>query len=579
MEYVRKMKTYILAALSAGAVMLYEGIRVTNVLSFPLVFCVFILLNRSPRLNEKRDRIIAYIVAMIIDMFIFLRGTQVLHEYDMNGLEKAFALIVMLTGFFIIVERTLEIVYLYADRVIVLCNEGDKATLRLGVSFAIILACWTPFYLWSFPGIVTSDSTTQILQALNRTYSNHHPVIQTWLILAVWRVTSSFTESLNVLVACCTILQSFFMAFTFAYVVYILGKNKVRKSICILILLYFAITPYNIMMSINMWKDTLFSAGFLLFLVGIWQLTKEKNAQNILLIIVGGVILCMFRNNGWYSFVASLPFIIIRFWKKRKDICAAVIVVLAVAIGFRGPVFKAFNVAEPNVVESLAIPMQQIANVISNGKELTDEEISAISEVIEIEKIPKTYDAQCADYIKNLILIKGNTDAIVRNKSLYFLTWLKIGIRNPGLYLEAFVGQTEGYYNPDIQRWQYTQGVWDTQMPIENIPLLPNSICQALKWYVSDWLYRIPILGMIKSIGFFVWLMFSMLGLCILKRKYENAVLFVPLIAYWGTVIIATPVYAEFRYIYCLFTAMPVLLILSLEPREIEAPILQKVSN
>lgn len=579
MEYVKKTKTYILAALSAGSVMLYEGIRVTNVLSLPLIFCVFIFLNRGPRLNGKRDQTITYFVALIINVFVFLRGTQVLHKYDINSLEKTFALFVMFTGVFIIVERTLEIVYLYVDRVTVLSNEGEMITPRFGTSFAIILACWTPFYLWSFPGIVTSDSTTQILQALNRTYSNHHPVVQTWLIQMVWCVTSSFTESLNVLVACCTILQSLFMAFTFAYVVYILGRNKVRKSVCILTLLYFAITPYNIMMPINMWKDTLFAAGFLLFLVGTWQLTKEKNVPNILLTIVGGIILCMFRNNGWYAFVASLPFILIKFWKKRKDICVTVIVVLVVAIGLRGPVFKAFNVAEPNVVESLAIPMQQIANVISNGKELTDEEISAISEVIEIEKVPETYDAQCADYIKNLILIKGNTDTIVQNKGVYFLTWLKIGIRNPGLYLEAFVNQTEGYYNPDIQRWQYTQGVWDTQMPIENTPLLPNSVCKSLKWYVSDWLYRIPVLGMIKSIGFFVWLMFSMLGLCFFKRKYESALLFIPLIAYWGTVVIATPVYAEFRYIYCLFVAMPVLLILSLEPREIGAPTLQKASN
>ena len=170
MEYVRKMKTYILAALSAGSVMLYEGIRVTNVLSLPLIFCVFILLNRGPRLSDKRDRIITCITALIINVLIFLRGTQVLHKYDISKLEKAFALSVMFTGVFVIVERTLEIIYLYADRVTVLCSEEKKDTLRFGTLFAIILACWTPFYLWSFPGIVTSDSTTQILQALNRTY-------------------------------------------------------------------------------------------------------------------------------------------------------------------------------------------------------------------------------------------------------------------------------------------------------------------------------------------------------------------------------------------------------------------------
>lgn len=269
--------------------------------------------------------------------------------------------------------------------------------------------------------------------------------------------------------------------------------------------------------------------------------------------------MCMFRNNGWYSFIVILPFTVFLMWKKRKDACATLLIILFSAIIIRNPLFSLCHVADPDIVESLSIPLQQVANTIYNDGEIKAEESELLSRIIDIDKVAEKYDCHCSDNIKNLIREKGNEEYLKKNKSDYFRLWVKLGIRHPGFYLQAFVNQTEGYYNPDIQRYQYVQGVWDTQMPIFNTPLLPEWICKILNFYVSDWLYYIPILGLIKSIGFHVWILFALFGYILQKRDYAKAILLLPLFACWGTLIIATPVYAEFRYIYSLILCLPIL--------------------
>lgn len=550
---------------AAGAVMLYEGISVTNVLSLPLVLGLYLLLTKTPALSNKKDKNVTRITAAIINFLLLLHGTQVIHQYNFEGMEKIIALLIMMIGAFIIIERVLESLYAVANSgIIVIENNGGVKNLGFIKPFLIIMGCWLPFFLWLFPGNVTSDSTTQILQAINHNYSNHHPVFQTWLIQGVLLLTSLFTNNLQAVVAICIILQCVFLAFVFTYVVNTLSEFKVKTPICIGVLLYYAIMPYNIMMALNMWKDTLFSAGFLLFVVSLWRVVFFESKLDLAFLFIGGVLVCMLRNNGWYAFIVLFPIASIFLWRKRKEAIIVLAMIFAVSLGIRGPIFDRLNVSNPNVVESLAIPMQQIANVITKEGKMTVTEIGLISEVIEIDRVPETYDVHVADPIKNLILEKGNTDYIVENKGDFLKSWLSIGLKNPGMYLEAFVNQTEGYYNPDIQRWQYTQGVWDTQMPIYSTPLLPSPICKVLKWYVSDWMYMIPLLGLLKSIGFFVWIMFILLGLSIIRNRYEIILICAPLVLYWGTLLVATPVADEFRYIYCLFIAMPILIAVAL---------------
>ena len=52
---------------------------------------------------------------------------------------------------------------------------------------------------------------------------------------------------------------------------------------------------------------------------------------------------------------------------------------------------------------------------------------------------------------------------------------------------------------------------------------------------------------------------FALGAICIVKKRARLLMAFLPVVAVFLTLMISTPVYAEFRYIYCLFTTLPFL--------------------
>lgn len=568
-NFIKRDKLVLLlkTCIGASAVMLYEGIRVTNILSLAIFTGSYCLFFRRNSLETWRVKKISSLVAGIIWVLTYLHGTQVLNSYEISGLRKATAYIVMAVGLFLVIERIIEIIYSYSA-ILIIGERKERLDFKPWKIYVIILACWTPFFLWNFPGCVNSDSTTQVLQALGiYPYSNHHPVLQTWIIKGVFHVVSLYSDSYNLAIATFVIIQCLALAAIYTYVLQTIRNAGVSKAIFCIALAYYCIAPFNVMMSINMWKDTFFSGAMALMVTALWRIYCEDNLIDLFLLYLGGIIVCMYRNNGWYAFLVTLPFMIIFLWKKKKKACFILIMVFVTVITIRGWVFKIVDVAEPNIMESLAVPMQQISSVVANNGDIDEGSRELLMSVVELDKIESAYNPHEADWVKNIIVSEGNTGIITSKKNEFLRLWVKLGLKNPGLYLQAFVNQTEGFYTPDIQRWQYIEGVWDTDMPIYTTPLLPQPICKALKWYTGEWWYDIPILGLIKSIGFWVWILFIAFGLCLIKKEYKAASLFLPVLICWGTILLATPAYAEFRYAYSIFTTLPVLLVSSLYSR------------
>ena len=71
------------------------------------------------------------------------------------------------------------------------------------------------------------------------------------------------------------------------------------------------------------------------------------------------------------------------------------------------------------------------------------------------------------------------------------------------------------------------------------------------------------------SLGLNTWLMFFALAFAVYEKR--NVMPFVPYLILFLTLLLAAPVYNEFRYIYGLFIALPVLFSYSFGQRESEA--------
>ena len=106
------------------------------------------------------------------------------------------------------------------------------------------------------------------------------------------------------------------------------------------------------------------------------------------------------------------------FWKRKKAVLPAIGLVLIAGALYKGPVFHYFDVAEPDTIESLSIPAQQIAAVITYDGRISEEQKAFLSNVIDLEKVPEAYTSSptCSDAIKDLVRETDNQEFITNTQ-------------------------------------------------------------------------------------------------------------------------------------------------------------------
>lgn len=60
------------------------------------------------------------------------------------------------------------------------------------------------------------------------------------------------------------------------------------------------------------------------------------------------------------------------------------------------------------------------------------------------------------------------------------------------------------------------------------------------------------------SVGLFIYLFFACL-MCAVQKKSNYLIAYLPALGIWGTLLIATPVFADLRYAYAIYLAVPFL--------------------
>ena len=144
--------------------------------------------------------------------------------------------------------------------------------------------------------------------------------------------------------------------------------------------------------------------------------------------------------------------------------------VTALLIGFilKRPVLQVLGVVQPDSLESLSIPMQQISRVVVENKDsLSKEEKELINSVADLDRIAEEYNPIIHDPIKALVRFEGDKDAITNNKINYIKLYLALGIKYPSAYLRAWVDQTKGYWNGGYSYWKWSDEVSTNEYGIE----------------------------------------------------------------------------------------------------------------
>lgn len=451
-------------------------------------------------------------------------------------------------------------------------KPGRKNTKTGNTSFVLlcwgsIILFWMPYLLVWFPGMLSHDSITQMEQVMGElAYSNHHPWIHTLLIQFCVKAGMSVGKDIGIGVAFYSMFSMLFLALSCSVAIGKVRKKNAPKWMVLFLWCFFALCPIQGAYAVTMWKDIIFAGIVLLFLLILDSITEKypnAKAATWLLFLLSGAGVCLFRSNGLYAWLFFLPFLIGFMKRKSKTLkisWGVVLGVLLLVTGYKTVLLPVFEVSEPDLIESLSIPAQQIACVLANDGNVTEEERVLLGEIIDLEKVKTEYADYISDPIKNLVRQKGNQDYLLENIGTYAKCWLNIGIRNLYYYIEAFVDQTKGYWYHKVDNWIfYFEGVHENTLGIERLPVLSSYMCNAM-----EQLMRITeeVFHKYYSIALNSWLL--ILGMVYGWIKKRNWLLYILPLGIVLSLLVATPVCAEFRYVYSNFLAVPVILCLTL---------------
>ena len=427
--------------------------------------------------------------------------------------------------------------------------------------FLLCMICWLPYFLYQYPGIMTPDSINQFEQVLEVIpYSNHHPWVHTLLIKLFYSIGYFITGDMVTALSFYTFFQMCILALAAGYCTATLRRCGLRPKAALFVILFYALIPYHGVYSVTIWKDILFAAALLLLGCALLRLLICSGRGDYAVIAISGLMLCLFRSNGWYGFLICFPFLLVGLGRKFKPLIPILLGILFTAIIIKYPVMSRFHVTQPDLVESLSIPVQQVASVLCHDRPVSQEQLDQINQVVDLTYIHELYNPYYADNIKELIRA-GNQEYLAQHKGEYLKLWLQLGLAYPGDYLTAYIRQTYGYWYPDsFYLVAEAEGVSATTLGVSHTPLIGGPLVIKAKEIAIKLGSMIPIYGMLWSMGVICWVLILCAGCVLIRKERSKLLVYLPSVAVLFTVLIATPVATEFRYVYFMILSLPLYL-------------------
>lgn len=547
--------------------------------------------NKMDAINmSKAEKIATGILSGCFSLAVELVEAEKIRE-RLDGLESVFSVVMLFVALLLMFYTLTTYVWNYVRDLAVTSNglEIKNKKKAYWIITGIIFGLLFIGLLFEWPGDLSKDSVGIINQAL---YENKMNAGFTFLIIWLMRLCCSLATAMGAKISfgigLYNLIQIVFVSLIEGYIVYSLAVKGVNRYFIYLSVLFFGIMPYNVHLSHTVWKDIPFTVWCVLLMFLISEESVEKRPAvnkeywiRLCMIAVSAVGTCIYRTNGYYAFILSLPFLLIVFWKKRKDMCVTFIVAFVLVSVIQGPLTDAVvNSHNKRFIETHSfenedalakvktdnsnmmgeygatglhiVTIQQIAAVAYNRSDLTTEDKQLIAEVLDVEKLGDKYNPGISDNTLRA-RVKCNTKR-------YLQVWLKLGMRYPSTYVAAWKNMTYGYWYPDMEeRWVYAETYPYNEFGIERVEVLPHFMYEA-KSHVDRLYKRIPFYGLLWSIGFVVWVTAFAVAFTIVKKGWKKAICYMPIVGVWLSLLIATPVYGEFRYLYPFFMALPIIL-------------------
>ena len=508
---------------------------------------------------KKVSIFISVVVALLISVGHAVETSIALDNLNIFSIMSLFKLLIIFCGLFVFFYYVFNYFFSHVKSVNLLVKYDRFSPNKVFFAcWVLIFLLWLPYFLRFFPGIMTMDSRVQLSYIEEVIFKNNHPFVQTWFEGGIYNLGKLLFNNSNLAMGFYTLIQMLILSAIFAYAVRFLYKYKFKPIIVVLVLLAYGLLPQFTIYSVTIWKDVLFGGAMLLLLITLAEMTLSEHLKfsNMLLFILACLMILFFRNNGVYILMVCFPFWVYCFRKKIKIILPVLVGLFAVYFVVTGPIYNYLKVEKPDSVESLAIPLQQVGRVIASDGEMNKNEREYLQSIFNFAEIKDIYSPYIVDHVKN----HANRVELSNTKNQFFSVWLTLFLKNPNTYIEAYLSQTLGYWYPSVKYWTVGSPYRDSYN-IYNINLLPNFLTKVIdSMYSTD--YSLSVLCWGIGLGFLMLLLSVVISYIRKIEKEKYIAWFIPFFGLWLTMMLASPVYAEYRYVYGLFTSLPIIILM-----------------
>ncbi len=451
--------------------------------------------------------------------------------------------------------------------------------------FLTLIVVYIPYIILSYPAIVQGDIGAYVLQGFNLgdgtsgylslidenvKLNGHHPVLYTQFIHVCLVIGKSFFGSYNVGLFLAAFSQFLAVCAVLARAIQLLSKMKVQSNILVGIILYFAFAPRMQNYMFLLTKDIFAACMLLLFLMSVFSMTQGEvpKKRTMVEIILFGIGVALFRNEGKYIILSSI-IVMLFLVKEHKKTLLTSGVVIAVILGlFFHVLMPALHITPASRREALSVPFQQTARYFRECRdEITEEELEAVSAVLDVNSIGEKYDPNISDPVKETF----NEDAKSEELTAYFKVWLKMGLKHPKVYIQATINNYYNYFYPGATLagsygYSWSENRMEDLNNIEDLKKLgcsfhyPKTLDHARMAYeaLRECIFELPVFSLLRNTAVYVWLLVLLVFYCIKRKIYKGLALTTPLILTLGVCILAPCNGEYFRYFYSVSVCLPI---------------------
>ena len=230
-----------------------------------------------------------------------------------------------------------------------------------------------------------------------------------------------------------------------------------------LVMLFFLLCPFVVFSTFSLTKSPLFAFAFIWWF-GIWHQLEAENrnsppsaSQATRLrpaLALSTLIMLISAKYALYIVLAQLFLALIIHRRQWVTILSGLLLPLVLFTGATGALTATGTVIQGDPVESRSIQLQQIARVAQlNPHGIPAQARADLEPIMDLDNAAIQYTPWEADRVKSsgnqpkLIVYRWRT-VTPEQLSRLNRAWLQVGLRNPVIYLDAFMAESYGYFDP-----------------------------------------------------------------------------------------------------------------------------------